>query len=1600
MSCQIHRNKITNDIERVTAPNGNPSILFREINKLVRNKEASANVWAKAYTPSFLLKNGDWITLERVKRTDPGNTTLIEQLEATVTHSIDENGEPAIDILSDYLPVNTEPRDSDSILRTKISNFLAGVGVNIETARLPEGIQAQSELLNNVIKVSRNNISIDVLGEEAAHFFVSLLDKNGSLYKEMFSKITSYDVYKDVLSAYSNNPSYRLNNKPNFTKLKEEAIGKVIALQMRNIETQAPESWLKRVLSYIKDLFSVRGNPFMTAAESILSSKTEGLDPENQDQENEIMYNLTSQTTSEQAYTKIKELDSRLVKKESSKIDPETGKKVDKYFIDDKEIGRRVTDLAKDFYKKIFGSSVKVEDPKREMYNLQAEQGTNIHTDIEHIESRMLNDNGSIKDKLSDRGDYKPKTNDIIYTLLEKHIEERFTNIKNKYGSETRILTEVKIVDTARDIAGTIDVLIIKPNGRADILDWKSTDINTKRTVDGLPWWKTEAYSIQLDEYASILKSQYGIETDLRRAIPIRTVYSKDAKTQKYTNLTSIEVGSATVNNIPDDKSYLNPVPTRAERTGIKELDNLLNKLQSLSEKIKDRKVSLEERYIKNEELSKIKKAINDIQVKQSLAGLVNNGRLLIKNLTTALNDNTLDLPTAQIYYKELLLYADITKLMGVMEAQDYGEKLTEQQKGIVYELFGQANTLETTLKNWLLEAASEIANTQGIAGIQDVERNLGFWKGLVRSISNSPNATVQTFYKYLSEFQNNIAVKRDENNNKLNELKSKLLKWASNKGISKDRVFDGILEIDNKGRWNGNFLNKYTREYLDRKKDAIERRNIRELEELLDLSPVVQENFEKRKRKFLDWVNKTEFSLDEKTNKKIKDKKIEDWSYQYDVFDPKYKNVALLNYNNFIVGKDKYVTSKWKDLQKDENAPLLETYNYFQSLLNYADRELGMIDNTGKFIPSVENDKLDMWNQYGAASIFNLNGFFESFEYKTNNTFGEIDPLTGKPKKAVPKLFLNNLGVVKKEEIGNETYMDYSMKSKDLFTVFSLWGKHMYEYEYMSKLEDIGTLMLTVEDIKGKHLEKDRDGKYKEVIGNQKNYEYLEDFQNYYVYGQKLKDPNAWEFDLMGKTYSGKKLIQGAIRYMGMKTLAFNTTSIAANYLGGKFNTFFVASKGKFMDKRQWAHGEYAMSTDKGKALINYFDTLLEDESFRKSKQLSVYDSVKYLTYDNLFIGQRLTDKWVQYPVLLAMTKSYGIIDGQIVNIKEYVQNKNGYANIYNLPISEQKKLLQKIDEEVKKLEDKSIWNQATIKDNKIVIPGLSREDKTVLDFRRAVKKANSTILGNATTEDISRYRMSLLGQALGQFRNWMPALIDERFGELRYNADADAWFKGKAITLFNNYFTSTPNNQTISRQALELLTKHVGSLVKDIIGFTSTEDIQSRAKALYAREKARALEQGLPFTITEHQYIDLHISNLKSMLAELRLILSFTALIFALGASAGDDEGEESKGIRRYVTRMVDKFNDELLFYYIPTNATQLIKSPVPVVSLAEDVFKFFNHLAGQGYATATNNEELDKKYKPTKYILKDVPIAKEIYTLGTIFDEDMRKAYEVTR
>ena len=94
MACSIIRNKETNELEQVLAPNGKESLLFNGILDIQDDPEQSLKMWAQVYTDSFKKEKGDWETNKE---------------ESGV--QLDENGEPLIQYitgLNEVAPTDTE----------------------------------------------------------------------------------------------------------------------------------------------------------------------------------------------------------------------------------------------------------------------------------------------------------------------------------------------------------------------------------------------------------------------------------------------------------------------------------------------------------------------------------------------------------------------------------------------------------------------------------------------------------------------------------------------------------------------------------------------------------------------------------------------------------------------------------------------------------------------------------------------------------------------------------------------------------------------------------------------------------------------------------------------------------------------------------------------------------------------------------------------------------------------------------------------------------------------------------------------------------------------------------------------------------------------------------------------------------------------------------------------------------------------------------------------------------------------------------------------------------------------------------------------------
>jgi hypothetical protein len=1418
-----------------------------------------------------------------------------------------------------------------------------------------------------------------------------MLGEGHPLYKEMFDKITGYKIYSNTVNEYKDLKQYRNSDGTiNFTKLKKEAMAKLIMAYIIKQETgeevsdkiNTAKKWWSKLWDFVKKIFNVVAtNPFESASKSILANDISDLDINKQLSDEEYLQNSTQAS---KINSEARLLQEQKDMKLDDSIDPVTGEKRHIYnrkgvdVVDKEGKSRSVNSvIVNEWYKERFPTDNR-SDRQKMIDNLKAEEGTKIHADMEDIIKRYFNEDGTRKATVD--ANKKISTNAEVYGKLETYFQQLLEQYKDP---KTKFLNEVRVYDSERNIAGTIDLVIILPDGSVDIYDWKSQEIG--KDQEELKWFKAPAYRIQMEEYKKILQKEYGFtKFNKIRAIPIKTtfLYTKDAGGLKLRNLKDIEIGNADPRKIPDDKNYLLPVVMLYESTGDKNLDTLVEKLNAIYDILRDQKVKPAEKDIKADELNELAKTIRDLQVRKDMNSFIDNGIYEIRKFDNMLKKNTITIANVQDAINTMKVYAESKKYLKdqIREINNQIAKTTDENlkkylsdlKNNFQDMEDNADYILQSLIERRDQLGDEYAKSEGINTLLDPAKSMDWLKRNFRSVSTLDTASMQTFYKVLRRAQ----TIREQNVKKMIDELEKISKdykqWASSQGKSGTDMFSYLLQYDDKGNWNGDFLNIYNKDYFTERTKAIKNNDYNwfKLNTVFD-----QAAYDEARKDQIEMLEERYPGSDEKIKNK-REKLLLKWEEKYD---SKYEFAYLNKYNSFIKPMDKWHSDKYKFIyQKNAkgefvNKPLKDAYEYFQSMVRHS-AQLGMIDKfSSKFIPTLVQ-----------GMEFNPSKILDSLRVNSNSGFGNIDVLTGERKKEIPVMMTRDVGVEK------DGFTDYSGKSTDLFKVFGSWGVQMYNYETMSDIEDIADMLLEIEKRKNSYAENQfgKINKDKKISTNDVNSETLQNHINYFLYGQETSKNIDKAIEIRGKEYSAVKTTKKALKYMALKTLGLNFLSGTSTFVGGTGNAFLLASKRTLFTEKEWIKGikDFSSKDKVTVAAIYQFGLSLEDETNHKLRDLSVEGAMNHLSSDSLMYVQRKGDKWATFPVSATLLNTHMIDEkGNVVNIRDYVKAKNNYENFYNLPMDQQKTVREKIEKEVEELQKtKSLKATAEIKDGKLNIPGMTGNIENITRFKGIVTKTIKNIIGNATRDDMNQLRMTLAGSILMQFRTWMPQMITERAGDMSYDVDMETWNYGKARLFFKHVF---------NKQALPL--------IKELITGVGTNTID-KAKARYIEFLGRLKQEGKinddSEFMTESEFIDMYVGNLRSMMRELMMVLAFGSLVFWAIGGKGPDDDKDKTGARKWLSKAFKKYFSEFAFYYSPSEFTSILKSPIPLVGLLTDTESFIQDTIGQGVGFALSDEKIMKKNHPLKYLFRIFPVTKELQSDYALINNEFSKDWDI--
>jgi hypothetical protein len=385
----------------------------------------------------------------------------------------------------------------------------------------------------------------------------------------------------------------------------------------------------------------------------------------------------------------------------------------------------------------------------------------------------------------------------------------------------------------------------------------------------------------------------------------------------------------------------------------------------------------------------------------------------------------------------------------------------------------------------------------------------------------------------------------------------------------------------------------------------------------------------------------------------------------------------------------------------------------------------------------------------------------------------------------------------------------------------------------------------------------------------------------------------------------------------------------------------------------------------------LEYFLPLTENYNKELAKKLSLTNFTQENLQDGLMILMRQTDRNVQTANFYAYLKNTIVLNGEVVNAREYLRSLPEYQNKYAGSPAQRREFEAEFEADLKNLlEEKGVLKLGYVENNKFVIPGVDRNSQSVVELRRKVQMISKNSLGNVTDDDLRTINMQIYGKSFMVFKNWIPRLVDVRIGNMKYNAATDAYEWGRMRTVF----------RIIGDDLLHSIDNLYGAIAGTEKGVDYMVSLYEKKRSDYEEDTGKELK------MTETEFIDLVRANVKNQLLD--TIFLTTMFILVAGLKAGmpdDDDKKEDEAVLnqyRFITRAADKFKNELSYFYDPTSLTNLVSKGIfPSLSLLDNFKKGIVNFLRENWALATGDEEGAEDIKVIKYWMKMFPFTNQM-------------------
>lgn len=1491
------------------------------------------------------------------------------------------------------------------------------------------GINGLADLTKGVIAISLGKEDTALL-EETVHVATSMLEQtNPQLITTLISKIDKFKIYQITLDTYKNKKSYQLaNGKPDIRKIKKEAVDKLIAeviINQSEGSTEFPElrdvvvqeevrHWWSTILDYIRTLFGKTDIAMFEKAGDIIIGGNLGTFTSNP--EAGIYLQTEEESANKIGANPFVDNFFNTIKTESDKmtLNPATPNDTRHYMYDGRRALRSVTEKVKEKIGKLFTRT----EEEQAIDNQKRDWGVEGHAYVEKVMLSLIDENGFRKE-IPDSDDIATELSYSVAAPIKNYIEELVAS----YPEGTRFMVEKMVINTKEKglLAGTMDWIAIVPvtekdgtkNFVTDILDWKFTSIN--KSEEDIPWYKRKEWIPQMGEYTKILY-QYGMKPkQLRKARMIPFImnyeYKVPGKSDSGLVPTSIEIGK--LDSTTESNLYLLPVPVMTESTGNPEVDSLIKSLDEQWKKLYKTPVEPEEKNIKDERLNALNRAIRTLHLKIDFAPLAdvaadfldNSARAIANFSKQNLNDLPKDVVQKQLndlqqYLTSAYKFASMDK---VFLSQYPREGMSHENQELLAKLSlssSRAERMEEKIIQLQTEFAIDFAVKEGVSltTYEDIQGNRKIQAEVPISVGERTFLEGSRLGAKLVNLASNLIMRAGKEVNMafLEQMKDyeKLLIPLEQEARAKGKkAFDMIGKISEKGL---QLKYKLDKSFIDDMNNAKKTGNKKFLIENMNQG-AFRELAEKTIATQTKYISEVLWSTDPERNEYITKFKIDAMKNSIDIFNPFFDGYEGYYFNNIykqVIKEEDHLSDEYKEMAKSKSA--LDMWEYMVGL-NTKGRNLGYIDAQGtSFFPLVEattlqkleNSSGDILGQLG-RSLKDLALVDPNEEY----ALSKIDPETGKIKKSIPRFF-------------TRTNKNVSELSTDLTKVGALWIKSLLEYESNTALESTLLTLHSVEKAKGTLILDEQSkvifegGQLKVDKTNSTNADIMQTIIDDAIYGlqEDLKSIGNIQISKFGEkignddeqkqnlTVSTKKVLKTLDGYVQAMAVGLKPLIGASNWFGTQAHAFINAGN-------VWTFGEFQKNHGKmiigGKSLSELEKALmfhvvpLGTESYTHnvrdlSKKINGTISKEYLSSWSFSDIMMVTNSFPEQALLLANSLSFNensmIEDGKIVPIRQYLKRQDALRygkdenGNFKMSYEERRALEKSFENRVKELKNtRALTKVSFIDGDKLVIPGVSDIEQAKYAVR--VTEYARNLNGQMNQDNKAGYRRDTIMSSFMMFKNWIPKLVLTRTGDIKKSNELDEWEYGRMRAFI----------KTWAHLGIRNITK-----MKDIINGTD-EGLRILDELLESKREDHYRKTGETLEITKEEFYDLMRSQILNEVKELQVLAGLIGLFLAISiAEPPEDATDAEKNRYKYAFKLINKFREELSFYYSPLSMESITKGSIlPSLGLASKGLTVITTLEEEVRGRLLGDEEIYDKEYPVKYFLNLVPVAGQVQT-----------------